>query len=78
MLYLLDFIAFFGGRAFVQDTFIHRPDLFLNPILRVLVVFSIGYILTRNIKYAAIWTFVYVIFLAEYVEYEHKYIEKKY
>lgn len=61
-------IGFIGGRHVISDFYDHRPDLLCNPIIKILVLFSVLYMNIKNVKITVIIFFFYVFFVDNYIQ----------
>lgn len=59
--------AFLGGRHVISDFYDHRPDILCNPLVKILILFSILYMNIKDIKISIILFFVYIIFIDNYI-----------
>ena len=68
LLSITSLIAFVGGRHVVSDFYDHRSDILCNPLVKIIILFSILYMNIKNIKLSIIIFFVYIFFIDNYVE----------
>jgi hypothetical protein len=61
-------IGFFGGRHVISDFYDHRPDLLCNPIIKILILFSVLYMNIKNVKLTVIIFFFYVFLVDNYIQ----------
>ena len=61
-------ISFIGGRHVVSDFYDHRSDILCNPLVKIIILFSILYMNVKNIKLTIILFFIYIFFIDNYVE----------
>jgi hypothetical protein len=61
-------ISFIGGRHVISDLYNNRPDILCNPIIKVIILFSILYMNIKNIKLSIILFFVYIFFVDNYIQ----------
>ena len=59
-------VAFIGGRHVISDFYDHRPDILCNPLVKIIILFSILYMNIKNIKLSIVLFFVYVLFIDNY------------
>lgn len=59
--------AFLGGRHVVSDLYAHRQDLLCNPLMKILILFSIIYMSIKDVKLSIIIFFIYLFFIDNYV-----------
>lgn len=60
-------IAFIGGRHVVSDLYKHRQDLLCNPLVKIVILYSIIYMSIKDAKLATILFFVYIFTIDNYV-----------
>jgi hypothetical protein len=61
-------LAFFGGRHVISDFYEHRQDLLCNPIIKILILFSILYMNIKDVKISILIFFIYIFFIDNYIE----------
>lgn len=61
-------IAFVGGRHVISDFYDHRSDILCNPLVKIIILFSILYMNIKNIKLTIIIFFIYIFFIDNYIE----------
>lgn len=59
--------AFIGGRHVISDFYDHRPDLLCNPLVKIIILFSILYMNIKNVKLSIVVFFLYILFIDNYV-----------
>jgi hypothetical protein len=59
--------AFLGGRHVISDFYDHRPDILCNPLIKIVILFSILYMNIKNIKISIVIFFVYILFIDNYI-----------
>jgi hypothetical protein len=64
---IFSFISFLGGRHLITELYSKRQDIFCNPIVKIIILFSIIYINFKNIYLSIILFFLYVIFIENYI-----------
>lgn len=60
-------ISFIGGRHVISDFYDHRQDLLCNPIVKIIILFSILYMNIKNLKLAILLFFFYIMFIDNYI-----------
>lgn len=60
-------IAFIGGRHVISDFYDHRPDILCNPLVKILILFSILYMNIKNVKLSIVLFFLYIFFVDNYI-----------
>lgn len=60
--------AFVGGRHVISDLYDHRQDLLCNPIIKIIILFSIIYMNMKSIKTTIFIFFIYIFFIDNYIE----------
>lgn len=61
-------ISFIGGRHVISDLYNNRQDLLCNPLVKIIILFSILYMNIKNIKLSIILFFVYIFFIDNYIQ----------
>jgi len=61
-------ISFIGGRHVISDLYDNRKDILCNPLVKVIILFSIMYMNIKNIKLSIILFFIYILFIDNYIE----------
>ena len=61
-------ISFIGGRHVISDFYDHRSDILCNPLVKIIILFSILYMNVKNTKITIILFFIYIFFIDNYVE----------
>jgi hypothetical protein len=61
-------IAFMGGRHIISDFYDHRPDILCNPLVKILILFSMLYMNIKNVKITIILFFIYIFFIDNYIQ----------
>lgn len=64
---LISLTAFIGGRHVISDFYVHRQDLLCNPLIKVIILFSIIHMNIKNIKISIIIFFIYILFIDNYI-----------
>lgn len=60
-------IAFFGGRHVISDFYDHRQDILCNPLVKIIILFTIIYMNIKNLKVTILIFFVYIFFIDNYI-----------
>jgi hypothetical protein len=60
-------IAFIGGRHVISDFYDHRPDILCNPLVKIIILFSILYMNIKNVKLSILLFFIYIFFIDNYI-----------
>lgn len=68
-------IAFIGGRHVISDFYDHRPDILCNPLVKIVILFSILYMNIKNVKLSIVLFFIYIFFIDNYIS---DYCDKEY
>lgn len=61
-------IAFIGGRHVISDFYDHRSDILCNPLVKIIILFSILYMNIKNAKITILIFFIYIFFIDNYIE----------
>jgi hypothetical protein len=61
-------ISFIGGRNVISDLYDHRRDLLCDPIVKVIILFSILYMNIKHIKTTIVLFFIYILFIDNYID----------
>ena len=69
--------AFMGGRHVISDLYDHRSDILCNPIVKIIILFSILYMNIKHVKLTIFVFFIYILFIDNYLadECTQEYIE---
>lgn len=67
---LTSLIAFVGGRHVISDFYDHRSDILCNPLVKIIILFSILYMNIKSIKITIMIFFIYIFFIDNYIENE--------
>lgn len=59
--------AFLGGRHVISDFYEHRPDILCNPLVKIIILFSILYMNIKEVKLSIIIFFIYIMFIDNYI-----------
>jgi hypothetical protein len=59
--------AFIGGRHVISDLYDHRQELLCNPLVKIIILFSILYMNIKNVKLSIVIFFIYILFIDNYV-----------
>lgn len=59
--------SFLGGRHVISDFYDHRPDILCNPLVKIVILFSILYMNIKNVKLSVILFFIYILFIDNYI-----------
>ena len=59
--------SFLGGRHVISDFYDHRPDILCNPLVKIIILFSILYMNIKNVKISIFIFFVYILFIDNYI-----------
>jgi hypothetical protein len=59
--------AFLGGRHVISDFYDHRPDVLCNPLVKIIILFSILYMNIKNVKISIVVFFIYILFIDNYI-----------
>ena len=60
-------ISFIGGRHVISDFYDHRPDILCNPIIKIIILFSILYMNIKDLKVSIVLFFIYIFFIDNYI-----------
>ena len=60
-------VAFIGGRHVVNDLYEHRQDIICNPIIKIIILFSIIFMSIKDVKMSIIIFFIYLFLIDNYV-----------
>jgi hypothetical protein len=61
-------IAFIGGRHVVSDLYNHRQDILCNPVVKIIILFSIIYMNIKHVKASIIIFFIYIFLIDNYIK----------
>lgn len=64
---LASLVAFIGGRHVISDLYDHRQDLLCNPLVKIIILFSIIYMNIKNLKLATLLFFLYIFVIDNYI-----------
>lgn len=68
VLNIASLIAFMGGRHVISDFYDHRQDILCNPVVKVVILFSILYMNVKNIKLSVLLFFGYIFLIDNYIQ----------
>ena len=60
-------LAFFGGRHVISDFYDHRQDILCNPLVKIVILFTIIYMNIKNLKVAILIFFFYILYIDNYI-----------
>ena len=59
--------AFIGGRHVISDLYDNRPDLLCNPLIKLIILFSILYMNIKHVKLTIVIFFIYILLIDNYI-----------
>lgn len=68
LLSVTSLIAFVGGRHVISDFYDHRSDILCNPLVKIIILFSILYMNIKSVKITIMIFFIYIFFIDNYIE----------
>ena len=65
---LMSLFSFIGARHVISDLYDHRRDLLCNPIIKVIILFSIIFVNIKDVKISILIFFIYICFIDNYIK----------
>ena len=60
--------SFIGARHLISDFYEHRSDILCNPIIKIIILFSIIFVNLKDVKISIIIFFIYIFFIDNYIK----------
>ena len=60
-------ISFIGARHVISDFYDHRPDILCNPLVKIIILFSIIYMNIKSVKFSIMIFFIYILLIDNYI-----------
>lgn len=61
------FIAFMGGSNLISQFYNNRSDLLCEPLIKIIILYSIIYSNFKDIKTSILIFFIYILFIENYI-----------
>ena len=64
----MSLFSFVGARHVISDLYDHRRDLLCNPIIKIIILFSIIFVNIKDLKISILVFFIYLCFIDNYLK----------
>ena len=64
---ILSLFSFIGARHLISDLYEHRSDIICNPMIKVIILFSVIFVNIKDIKISILIFFIYLFFIDSYI-----------
>jgi hypothetical protein len=64
----MSLFSFVGARHVISDLYDNRRDLLCNPIIKIIILFSIIFVNIKNVKISILIFFIYLCFIDNYLQ----------